>query len=454
MARLSRASGTAALGPRRARPALVGPTTGARCLDCSLRRGRRGRPGLLLDGRLSCDLACQPGDFYRHTPVPRMGTKQPNVQTPIVGVRSTPDCLDHAGPAARHSPSRYRCDALLHLRPPRRGARPPTLGSARPHVGLDRCGRGRAGACRPSAASPRLGRHVPRGDVGVADGHGRGRRPDPGLGLDLKPRPAPSLRRPRLPAVRTRPDRSVGRGPNRHAARPRHGARARDGRRADAPVTPGEALVRRRACRTARAADRPARPRLDSTLDSGACGGGGGVRAQGDRWSDFDLRTNNQAITWLKTNRHPNKMYVRWLDGIEDFRLHVTHLPGSCNPSDPLSRRGFPGSLPRRRRPCRVDGRPRRGEPEGALLSARSGRHCLRAGGGPAGRRALARRGRGGTLLGTERRSPRAVDARHRPRQVGSHTARGGGDVRQHPGGGCNPLHPRPRGGGPIPPVY
>ena len=60
-------------------------------------------------------------------------------------------------------------------------------------------------------------------------------------------------------------------------------------------------------------------------------------------WSDFDLRTDNQEITWLKTNRHLNKMYVRWLDEIEDFRFDVTRLPGDRNPSDPLSRRGFAG---------------------------------------------------------------------------------------------------------------
>ena len=34
----------------------------------------------------------------------------------------------------------------------------------------------------------------------------------------------------------------------------------------------------------------------------------------------MDLRTDKQAITWLKTNRHLNKMFVRWLDEIEDFR--------------------------------------------------------------------------------------------------------------------------------------
>ncbi len=45
--------------------------------------------------------------------------------------------------------------------------------------------------------------------------------------------------------------------------------------------------------------------------------------------SDFDLRTDsdNQAITWLKTNRHLNKMYVRWLDEIKDFHFNVTQLP-------------------------------------------------------------------------------------------------------------------------------
>ena len=50
--------------------------------------------------------------------------------------------------------------------------------------------------------------------------------------------------------------------------------------------------------------------------------------------SDFDLRADNQAITWLKTNKNLNKMqaitwlktnknlnkmYVRCLDEIEDF---------------------------------------------------------------------------------------------------------------------------------------
>ncbi len=49
------------------------------------------------------------------------------------------------------------------------------------------------------------------------------------------------------------------------------------------------------------------------------------------------------GVMWLKTNRHLNKMYVGWLDSIEDFRSDVTHLPGSRNPMDPLSRCGFDG---------------------------------------------------------------------------------------------------------------
>ncbi len=57
---------------------------------------------------------------------------------------------------------------------------------------------------------------------------------------------------------------------------------------------------------------------------------------------DFDLRTDNQAITWLKTNQHLNKMYVRWLEEIEDCRFtNVTHLPGARNPTDPLLRSCF-----------------------------------------------------------------------------------------------------------------
>ena len=46
-------------------------------------------------------------------------------------------------------------------------------------------------------------------------------------------------------------------------------------------------------------------------------------------------------------------MYVRRLDEIEDFRFDVTHLPGSRNPSDPLSRRGFRSYPTATAPPCR-----------------------------------------------------------------------------------------------------
>ncbi len=51
----------------------------------------------------------------------------------------------------------------------------------------------------------------------------------------------------------------------------------------------------------------------------------------------------NQAIRtkWLKTNRHLHRMYVRWLDEMEDFRFNVTHPPGARNLAEALTRRGF-----------------------------------------------------------------------------------------------------------------
>ncbi len=68
---------------------------------------------------------------------------------------------------------------------------------------------------------------------------------------------------------------------------------------------------------------------------------GGGAPRQAGCWSDFDPRTDNQAIMWLKTNRHLNKMFVRLLDEIKDFLFDVTHLPGTRNPTDPLLCSGF-----------------------------------------------------------------------------------------------------------------
>ena len=59
--------------------------------------------------------------------------------------------------------------------------------------------------------------------------------------------------------------------------------------------------------------------------------------------TDFNLMTDNQAITWVKTKQHLNKMYFRWLDKIKDFLFYMTHWPCAHNPTDPLSQRGFAG---------------------------------------------------------------------------------------------------------------
>ena len=58
--------------------------------------------------------------------------------------------------------------------------------------------------------------------------------------------------------------------------------------------------------------------------------------------SDFTLRTDNQAVSWLRTKRDVNRFLARWLDEIEEFRFEVEHVPGRLNPADPLTRRGLP----------------------------------------------------------------------------------------------------------------
>ena len=68
---------------------------------------------------------------------------------------------------------------------------------------------------------------------------------------------------------------------------------------------------------------------------------GGGAPRPAGCWTDFDLRGDNQAITWLKTDRHLNKMCVRWLDEIEDCRSDAAHPPRARSPTYPLSRRGI-----------------------------------------------------------------------------------------------------------------
>jgi hypothetical protein len=71
-----------------------------------------------------------------------------------------------------------------------------------------------------------------------------------------------------------------------------------------------------------------------------------------DCGEDFDLLTDNQALTcqWLKTNRSLIKMYVSWLDKIEDFRFQVRrHTPAGYTSKEPC-RYTFPAELQGRKR--------------------------------------------------------------------------------------------------------
>ena len=69
--------------------------------------------------------------------------------------------------------------------------------------------------------------------------------------------------------------------------------------------------------------------------------GSGAPRPPGVR-SDFTLRTDNQAVSWLRTKSDVNRFLARWLDEIEEFRFDVEHLPGRMNPADPLTRCDMP----------------------------------------------------------------------------------------------------------------
>jgi hypothetical protein len=83
--------------------------------------------------------------------------------------------------------------------------------------------------------------------------------------------------------------------------------------------------------------------------------GSGAPRPPGAR-SDFTLRTDNQAVTWLRTKREVNRFLARWLDEIEEFRFDVEHVPGRLNPADPLSRRGLPAPVRHGSRAAAIDG--------------------------------------------------------------------------------------------------
>ena len=70
---------------------------------------------------------------------------------------------------------------------------------------------------------------------------------------------------------------------------------------------------------------------------------GSGASRPPEVLSDFTLRTDNQAVSWLRTKRDINRFLARRLDEIEEFRSDVEHVPGRLNPADPLTRRHFSG---------------------------------------------------------------------------------------------------------------
>ncbi len=54
--------------------------------------------------------------------------------------------------------------------------------------------------------------------------------------------------------------------------------------------------------------------------------GSGAPRPPGARL-DFTLRTDNQAVTRLRTKREVNRFLARWLDKIGEFRFDVENVP-------------------------------------------------------------------------------------------------------------------------------
>ena len=61
-------------------------------------------------------------------------------------------------------------------------------------------------------------------------------------------------------------------------------------------------------------------------------------------FSDYTLRTDNQAVSWLRTNFNTIRFPARWLDQIdsEEIRFDVENVPGRLDPADPPTRSSFP----------------------------------------------------------------------------------------------------------------
>ena len=64
--------------------------------------------------------------------------------------------------------------------------------------------------------------------------------------------------------------------------------------------------------------------------------GSGAPRRPGDL-TDFTIRTDNQAVTWLRSKKDLSRLHARWLDDLAEFSFDVVHVPGHRNPTDPLT---------------------------------------------------------------------------------------------------------------------
>ena len=69
--------------------------------------------------------------------------------------------------------------------------------------------------------------------------------------------------------------------------------------------------------------------------------GSGAPRRPGNL-TDFTIRTDNQAVTWLRSKKDLSRLHARWLDDLAEFSFNMVHVPGHSNPTDPLTRCGLP----------------------------------------------------------------------------------------------------------------
>jgi len=64
------------------------------------------------------------------------------------------------------------------------------------------------------------------------------------------------------------------------------------------------------------------------------------------QWKPFILRTDHQALTWIRSMKEPSGMIMRWLDILASYEFEVQHRPGTRHGNaDGLSRHPDPPAL-------------------------------------------------------------------------------------------------------------